>query len=151
MTSPTAATLWTPERANRALPLLRRIADDLVGTYAQWRALIAQFEVVSAGTDPSAQQEAERLQKELQRHAADVESFMKELEELGVECKSLDTGLFDFPAERDGRVVYLCWRHGERAVTHWHEVDAGFSGRRPIDDAGFGGRQAVADAGISSR
>lgn len=133
MNAPSAAALWTPELANRALPLLRRIADDLVRAYDQWRSLVATFEVVSAGSDAAAQAEAERLQKEIQRHAADIAGFMEELEELGVECKSLETGLFDFPADREGRVVYLCWRHGERAVTHWHEVDAGFAGRQPLD------------------
>ena len=65
---------------------------------------------------------------------------MTELEQLGVECKSLDSGLFDFPCELDGRVVYLCWRTGERAVTHWHEVEAGFAGRQPLEAAGISSR-----------
>lgn len=133
MTAPQTVTLWTPERANRALPLLRRIADDLVRTYGQWRALVAQFEVVSIGTSPASIAEAERLQREVQRAASDIEAFMQELAELGVECKSLEGGLFDFPSEMDGRIVYLCWKHGERSVSHWHDVDAGFAGRQPLD------------------
>jgi hypothetical protein len=40
----------------------------------------------------------------------------------------------DFPAQLGGRTVYLCWRYGETAVTHWHELNTGFSGRRPIED-----------------
>ncbi len=132
MTGPQTVTLWTPERANRALPLLRRIADDLVRTYEQWRTLVAQFEVVSIGTTPASTAEAERLQREVQRAASDIEAFMQELTELGVECKSLENGLFDFPSEMDGRIVYLCWKHGERSVSHWHDVDAGFAGRQPL-------------------
>ncbi|HUX86133.1 MAG TPA: DUF2203 family protein [Chloroflexota bacterium] len=41
-------------------------------------------------------------------------------------------GLVDFPAERDGRVVYLCWRRGEDQIHYWHELDAGFAGRQPL-------------------
>lgn len=133
MTGPQTITLWTAERANRALPLVRRIADDLVRTYAQWRTLVAKFEVVSIGVTLAATAEAERLQREVQRAASDIEDFVQELTELGVECKSIESGLFDFPCERDGRIVYLCWLHGERAVEHWHEVDGGFAGRQQID------------------
>ena len=133
MTGPQTIALWTAERANRALPLVRRIADDLVRTYAQWRTLVAKFEVVSIGVTLAATAEAERLQREVQRAASDIEDFVQELTELGVECKSIESGLFDFPCERDGRIVYLCWLHGERAVAHWHEVDGGFAGRQQID------------------
>ena len=132
MNAPQTVTLWTAERANRALPLVRRIAADLVRTYEEWRALIARFEIVSIGLTPASISETERLQREVQRAASDIEGFVKELTELGVECKSLDSGLFDFPSERDGRIVYLCWLHGELTVSHWHEVDAGFAGRQPI-------------------
>ena len=132
MTAPQTVTLWTAERANRALPLVRRIAADLVRTYEQWRALVAEFELVSIGITSAAAGEAERLQREVQRAAADIEGFVQELTELGVECKSLESGLFDFPSEREGRIVYLCWLYDERTVGHWHEVDGGFAGRQPI-------------------
>lgn len=45
-------------------------------------------------------------------------------------------GLLDFPARREGRIVYLCWRVGEPAIGHWHEVADGFAGRRPLDEDG---------------
>ena len=57
-----------------------------------------------------------------------------ELNALGVEIKGLDVGLVDFPGEMEGRPVYLCWRYGEPSVSHWHELETGFSGRQPIDD-----------------
>ncbi len=44
----------------------------------------------------------------------------------------IEHGLVDFPATLDGRWVYLCWHAGEERVSHWHELDAGFSGRRPL-------------------
>ena len=50
----------------------------------------------------------------------------------GIVLRDADTGLLDFPTRRDGRLVYLCWRPDESLVTHWHEVDAGFGGRKPL-------------------
>ncbi|MBA2629612.1 MAG: DUF2203 domain-containing protein [Thermoleophilaceae bacterium] len=56
------------------------------------------------------------------------------LRELEVVLRDLERGLVDFPALRDGREVYLCWQEGEDQIAFWHEPDAGFSGRRPLDD-----------------
>lgn len=50
----------------------------------------------------------------------------------GIVLRDADTGLIDFPARREGRLVYLCWRPDEDRVTHWHEVDTGFGGRKPL-------------------
>ena len=52
----------------------------------------------------------------------------------GCVLKGFEQGLVDFYGMYEGRVVCLCWLQGEGSVTHWHELDAGFSGRRPIDD-----------------
>jgi hypothetical protein len=54
------------------------------------------------------------------------------LNEWGIEMKGLDEGLLDFPSDRDGRVVYLCWRVGEERIAFWHEIDSGFAGRQPL-------------------
>jgi hypothetical protein len=124
---------WTAERANRALPLVRRIADDLVHRYADWQALVGEFEVAATLQRPGRDDpESARLEQEVLRAARDIEGFLAELTELGVECKSPETGLLDFPGEMDGRPVYFCWMRGEASVSHWHEVDAGFAGRREL-------------------
>jgi hypothetical protein len=59
---------------------------------------------------------------------------MMELRELDVVLRDLDRGLLDFPSVRDGREVYLCWQDGEDAIGFWHEPEAGFAGRRPLED-----------------
>lgn len=59
---------------------------------------------------------------------------MSELEGLGVQLKDFERGLVDFPSLRDGRVVLLCWQMGEGdELEWWHDVDAGFAGRTPLD------------------
>ncbi|MBI3789368.1 MAG: DUF2203 domain-containing protein [Gemmatimonadetes bacterium] len=132
-----SAPAFTVEQANRMLPYVRRIVHDIVEGYAAWTRLVGEFEVASARSvaghpDP----EAEALQREVQRVAADIEGCQAELARLGVEFKGFDLGLVDFPAEMDGRPVFLCWKLGEEAVTHWHDRDAGFAGRRPLAGAG---------------
>ena len=131
-------TRFTVEQANQMLPLVRRIVDDIVGGYERWEALVRDFEVAAARSRADAPDpDAEALQAEALRVAADIEACRAELESLGVECKTYDTGLVDFPAAIDGRDIYLCWQRGEPHVGHWHERDAGFAGRRPLASAPF--------------
>ncbi|MBX3173672.1 MAG: DUF2203 domain-containing protein [Gemmatimonadaceae bacterium] len=129
----TADEPWTPERANKALPLVRRITDDVVMAFRKWQELVERFELASLRSTPDAQDpEAERLQREVQMAAREVQGFVAELGSLGVECKSYELGLVDFPGERDGEPVYYCWQRGEPEVAHWHARDAGFAGRQPL-------------------
>jgi hypothetical protein len=55
-----------------------------------------------------------------------------ELLERDIILRDPETGLIDFPAERDGSRILLCWRLGEEHVAYWHEPEAGFAGRRPL-------------------
>jgi hypothetical protein len=55
------------------------------------------------------------------------------LAEREIVLRDLDRGLIDFPAIRDGHEVYLCWLDGEPDITYWHELDAGFAGRAPLE------------------
>jgi hypothetical protein len=64
----------------------------------------------------------------------ELRESMLELRKLEVVLRDLDRGLVDFPALREGREVYLCWQEGEDGIDFWHEPDAGFAGRRPLDD-----------------
>lgn len=56
------------------------------------------------------------------------------LQETGVVIKDLDAGLCDFPHRHEGRVVYLCWKLGEREIGWWHEITSGYQGRQPIEE-----------------
>lgn len=126
---------FTVEQANRTLPLVRRIVEDIVRDYAEWQDGVRRLEIAAAARTESAPDpmEREQLERRTQGLAAEIESFMRELESLGVELKAFDTGLIDFPGEIAGRDVLLCWKLGEQSVQFWHEKDAGFAGRQPLD------------------
>lgn len=127
-------TLYTVDRANRTLPYVRRIAEDLVRDYARWRARVRAIEVAGSGArTPLPADTQRRLQRETQELAADIQASLGELAAIGLECKSLDEGLIDFPALVDGAPAFLCWKVGETTVDWWHRRDAGFGGRQPIE------------------
>ncbi|MGL4650740.1 MAG: DUF2203 domain-containing protein [Caldilineaceae bacterium] len=68
-------------------------------------------------------------------HYRALEAGIKGIQALGVVVKDVDQGLVDFIGTRDGREIYLCWKYGEDEIAHWHDLNAGFAGRRPLDDA----------------
>ncbi|MGD0986989.1 MAG: DUF2203 domain-containing protein [Candidatus Sulfotelmatobacter sp.] len=76
-----------------------------------------------------AQRKAERGKAE--QRAKDA---LAEIDSIGVQVKDIDTGLLDFPCEVNGEVVLLCWKMGEKSITHWHGVSEGFAGRKLIDE-----------------
>ncbi|MGA9800582.1 MAG: DUF2203 domain-containing protein [Terriglobales bacterium] len=76
-----------------------------------------------------ARRKAER-EKTIQR----VKDTLAEIDATGVQVKDLDIGLLDFPCQVDGRTVLLCWKLGEKGITHWHDTSEGFAGRKPIDE-----------------
>jgi hypothetical protein len=76
-----------------------------------------------------ARRKAERAKAE--QRAKDA---IAEIDSIGVQVKDLDIGLLDFPCEVEGSIVLLCWRMGERSITHWHSTEEGFAGRKPIDE-----------------
>ena len=122
---------FTIDQANRMLPLVRKIVQDIVDEYARWQKLVKALDVAAAAPSRDAV-ELDRLQRDIQSTATAIDRYVAELTELGVEMKGLDVGLVDFPGEIGGRPVCLCWRLGEPAVAHWHERDAGFAGRQPL-------------------
>jgi hypothetical protein len=125
--------IFTVEEANRTLPLVSRIVEDLVREHKMWEDKVREFELATVGSSPEHPDAmAELLQAEAQRLAIDIEGYIAELNDLGVICKGMGTGLVDFRGQIDGRDVFYCWKLGEPSVQYWHEVDAGFVGRQRL-------------------
>ena len=125
--------IFTVEEANRTLPLVSRIVDDLVRDHRIWEDKVREFELATVGSSPEHPDAiAELLQSEAQRLAREIEGYIAELNDLGVIVKAMDTGLVDFRGQMDGRDVYYCWKLGEESVMYWHEIDAGFVGRQKL-------------------
>jgi hypothetical protein len=75
-----------------------------------------------------------KLRGEMEAHLVRVRESVAEIDSIGVQVKDIETGLLDFPCRLDDQVVLLCWRLGEPAIEHWHTVDSGVKGRKPLDE-----------------
>jgi hypothetical protein len=75
-----------------------------------------------------------RQRAEMETHLQRVRESVSEIDSIGVQVKDLDSGLLDFPCRLDEDIVLLCWRMGENAIEHWHTVESGFQGRKPVDE-----------------
>lgn len=129
---------FTLDEAQSLLPVL----ESLLRTAIQAKKIVDEAETEQQALEhriflsggmflnivPLARRKAERKKAE-QR----VKDALAEIGSIGVQVKDLDIGLLDFPCEVDGHTILLCWKLGEKAITHWHGVEEGFAGRKPID------------------
>jgi hypothetical protein len=122
---------FTLYEANEVLKTIRPLMDDV---QAIRKKILANQPEAWPAIEKSA---GNGGNKALSRMAQDFERFdalIHQIQETGVQIKDVNIGLLDFPALRDGREVYLCWKHGEEDIAFWHEIEAGFAGRQPIEE-----------------
>jgi len=122
VTMTTELKYFTPSEARKTLPLVKKIVKDILDTSRDMR-VIADEIGGQAVKDPR-----------IQKLADDIENFMFELEEIGCFFKdwNFQIGLIDFPAIIEGNEVFLCWRSDEEDIIYYHEMEAGFAGRKLI-------------------
>ena len=98
----------------------KRLADSLKSEVEHLRLL--GFEVTES---------REKL-RELDLVVKELMQKMVELEDLGIIIRDIDTGLVDFPAEKFGDKVFLCWKYGEPEIEYWHGTNEGYSRRKSL-------------------
>jgi hypothetical protein len=129
---------FNEEEANDALAVVAPLVERLVS--ARKRFLTEGDRLASVrrkvsgnggGIDPDHIEEANEA---VETVAAEIGLLVAELETVGVQVKDLDQGLIDFPARHPvtGDLVLLCWHLGEERVAHWHGLEEGFAGRKPL-------------------
>ncbi|MCQ3935627.1 MAG: DUF2203 domain-containing protein [Chloroflexi bacterium] len=121
---------YTPTEANNLLEIVRPMVGELMGIGERIRSRQPEiWSVVEKSAGNGGNSELSRLLPDFDR----LDAIMHRLQDMGIEVKDLTVGLVDFPAQRNGRTIYLCWKYGEESVRFWHEIEAGFAGRQPID------------------
>ena len=122
--------IFTLEQATRTLPLVSRIMADVVRQDKRVCLLEEKCQV----TQPGASEEAtEALRERYLAELDKLEALRDELSEIGCQLKDWRRGIVDFLVFHKGRMMELCWRLGEERIEHWHEVNAGYRARQPID------------------
>lgn len=127
--------LFTVDEANALLPALRPRIEDILDKIARLKAKSAVV-IRDEQIDPDTPDLMSRLHdnQEIAEIIKKIKRAVEEIEREGCVCKGLEEGLLDFPCLLGREVVFLCWQYGEAAVTHWHRVEDGFAGRRPLLD-----------------
>jgi hypothetical protein len=126
---------FTVGEANATLPYLRAVLRDVTELARELRERherLVRLRPGERGLSEAHQEEILQARDDLERGQERMQEYEEELKQAGVELKDYFTGLIDFPSTLDGREVYLCWRLGEPEVGHWHELEAGFAGRRKL-------------------
>jgi hypothetical protein len=127
---------FTREEANALLPGVRALAERMVAhravlEEAQQRLgyFLERIAGNGGGLPPAELAEAHAA---VEREAAGVARCVEGIQELGGLVKDVGEGLVDFLAKREGEDVLLCWKLGEDEIAHWHGLEEGFAGRKPV-------------------
>ena len=124
--------IFTLEEASRLLPRIRTILEEVGGEWRRVRELNPEIQKVRDKTplDGFSPYGVEYVES-----VSHLMFLLHQIKDLGVIVKDVDKGLCDFPYMRDGKMVYLCWHLGEEAIGYWHDIEAGFAGREPLDES----------------
>ena len=119
------------------IPELARIMEPVMSAHAEVSAtqerMQAEQQRIALAGGGVLDRRAWRADKDkIERLTGEIRRGLGEIVELGGAPKDLGLGLVDFLHLRDGREVNLCWRYGEREIRHWHGLDEGYAGRKPL-------------------
>ncbi len=123
--------IYSVAEANALLPQVRSLVRQILAARA--RVLELQPELWPA-VERAVFNGGGKAVSDATHYILTIQQVLSALHQFNVLVKDINTGLIDFPALRDGQLVYLCWQYNEPSVQFWHDVDSGFAGRRRIDE-----------------
>jgi hypothetical protein len=130
--------VFSLQEASELLPelteLLRTIRHSH-GRVLSLRDRISVLDLIGA-TEPRSPEHREYVERKLE-FDSQVSRFngrLRRVQEIGCIVKDVHQGLVDFYCVHDGRLIFLCWMLGEKEIGYWHEIDSGFTGRRPVSE-----------------
>jgi hypothetical protein len=134
----TSPRFFTLEEAQALMPRVKTLVASQLDRRGTLEQLLAQLALRTGSPpetiveNPDDPDDVKALKRDILRRIEDYQRGWNELEDLGAVLKDAKTGLIDFYSKIDGKTVLLCWRHGEDAIEHYHDLDAGFAGRKPL-------------------
>jgi hypothetical protein len=122
---------FTLDEANAALKVIRPLIEQILSIRD---AILEKQPEVWPAIERSAGNGGNATLSKIADSFGKLDELVHKVLATGVQVKDINTGLLDFPAWRQDHEVYLCWKHGEDKIGFWHEVEAGYAGRRPIEE-----------------
>jgi hypothetical protein len=126
-----AERIFTLAEAEALLPTLRSVLGEIGEAWDHVRKLDPE---VQKARDASAYDGYSKAGVRYVESISHLMLFIHQVKDMGVLLKDAEKGLCDFPYVRQGRIVYLCWQLGEERIEYWHDIEAGFAGREPLDE-----------------
>jgi hypothetical protein len=131
--------VFTLEAVNALVPRLKSLVMEQMGRRSEIEERLGRLaKLVGAVPETIALEDRDppqvrSMKEDLAHRLERYRSGWQEVEEMGAVLKDPRIGLVDFYGQVDGKSVWLCWRYGEESVTHYHGLDEGFAGRKPIE------------------
>jgi hypothetical protein len=122
---------FTLEEANAAIEIIRPLIKDILSIRD---GILRKQPEVWPAIERSAGNGGNATLSKIATDFGRLDDLVHKVLATGVQVKDINTGLLDFPAWRKDHEVCLCWKYGEEGIAFWHEVEAGYAGRRPIDE-----------------
>jgi hypothetical protein len=126
---------FTVDEANALIPTLTPLLQDLHALHQRMTRAVEEVQVFERRAIQNGHGENTNVflpDYSLEAIHSELNERLGYLDRLGIQLKDIENGILDFPTRMHGRDVYLCWRLGEETVAHWHEIESGFAGRRPL-------------------
>ena len=120
---------FTRQEANDSLPTLRPLLERL----REARDLLTDTEAHEVLSEAAPGNGGGEAAIQVSESFVEVRYLLSTLQDAGIVIRDIDRGLIDFPGLMDGREIYLCWDFDDEGVDFWHELEAGYGGRRPLD------------------
>lgn len=123
---------YTIDEANALVPQVRAVLLQLAVQQRRLDESHAEMHrQLDANGGPEGAVAAGRQEAETAEIREGMRTLLVHLSELGVELRDIEMGLVDFPGDREGEPVWLCWRLSDARVAFWHPTDEGYATRRP--------------------
>jgi hypothetical protein len=131
--------IYTPREATALIPKLSRSFDEIDEIRQRLKGLKGKIDVlemiwgeeVNAETNPDHKEHAHYLE-EVEGAKKEYDAAGRKIAEIEAVVKSVEQGLVDFYGVIDSRLVFLCWKRGEKSIEYYHHLEDGFPGRQPI-------------------
>lgn len=130
--------VFTPSEVDALIPRLTELVAEQLRRQSVVEEGLAELARVAGGLPATIEPtdddppEIVRLKVELAARIKAYDDGWREVQTLGAVVKDPQIGLLDFYGNVDGKLVWLCWRYGEETLRYWHELESGYSGRRPL-------------------
>lgn len=122
--------IFSLEEANSLIPVVRSKLSNVVDLSTIIKLITEALRYSQSNPDKTS--ENENLEEKLDELSLEIKEAIMDIQKSGCVVKDVEKGIVDFYSEKDGEMVFLCWKLGENDIKYWHSIHSGFMGRVPI-------------------